>query len=86
MPVDMSPLHSQTPEPADTRRMVSYWEAILRTDLPGICLELAHCNGKTLPPALRLAFADECPRTNGDNCLLTRSSAYVDLAFSRLLA
>src|SRR5712664_1541331 len=37
-------------------------------------------------PSVRLVFAGECPVREGDNCLLTRSSAYVDLAFSCLLA
>jgi hypothetical protein len=35
---------------------------------------------------LRLAFADEFPRTKGDNCLLTSGSAFIDLPFSPLLA
>jgi hypothetical protein len=35
---------------------------------------------------LRLIFAIEFPSPNGDNCLLTPCSAFVDLAFSRLLA
>jgi hypothetical protein len=35
---------------------------------------------------LRLVFAHKCPEGKGDNCLLTLDSAYVDLAFSPLLA
>jgi hypothetical protein len=41
---------------------------------------------KTAPQPLRLAFANERPRTLGDNCLLTMNFGFVDLAFPRLLA
>jgi len=41
---------------------------------------------KKAPLFIRLVFANERPGTHGDNCLLTRDSAYVDLPFSRLLA
>jgi hypothetical protein len=42
--------------------------------------------GKALPPALRRVFAVEFPGLKGDNCLLTAGFAFIDLAFSRLLA
>src|SRR5216683_314626 len=35
---------------------------------------------------LRLLFASELASQNGDNCLLTRGSGFIDLAFSGLLA
>ena len=38
------------------------------------------------PIILRLTFASKFPEWNGDNCLLTRGSAYVDLSFSPLIA
>jgi len=42
--------------------------------------------GKPLPAPLRRTFGVECPGGNGDNCLLTLDFAFIDLAFSRLLA
>jgi hypothetical protein len=44
------------------------------------------CTGKPLPAPLRRAFAGELPVGKGDNCLLTLDFAFIDLAFSRLLA
>jgi hypothetical protein len=41
---------------------------------------------ETVFPHIRLIFAAEVPEPNGDNCLLTRNSRFVDLAFCRLLA
>jgi len=35
---------------------------------------------------LRLLFASELTSQKGDNCLLTRGSGFIDLAFSGLLA
>jgi hypothetical protein len=38
------------------------------------------------PQSVRRIFASEVPECKGDNCLLTRGSAYVDLSFSGLIA
>lgn len=35
---------------------------------------------------LRFHFAANVPAMNGDNCMLTRDFAFIDLSFSRLLA
>jgi hypothetical protein len=42
--------------------------------------------GKRVPTGIRLVFAIEFPGRQGDNCLLTRASRYVDLSFSPLIA
>src|SRR5207302_9264653 len=42
--------------------------------------------GKRVPAGIRLVFAIEFPGRQGDNCLLTRASRYVDLSFSPLIA
>jgi hypothetical protein len=48
--------------------------------------ELLEPAGKAVPPRVRPVFAIECPSKDGDNCLLTLGSAFIDLPFSRLLA
>jgi hypothetical protein len=40
----------------------------------------------TFPPPVSRVFSPKIPEAKGDNCLLTRASAFVDLAFSCLLA
>jgi hypothetical protein len=42
--------------------------------------------GESAPLCVRRIFASEVPECKGDNCLLTRGSAYVDLSFSGLIA
>jgi len=37
--------------------------------------------GKRVPMEIRLVFANRFPRRQGDNCLLTRASRYVELVF-----
>jgi hypothetical protein len=53
---------------------------------PSSGLELPDPNGQTLPLYFARHFAGQFPDCHGDNCLLTSDSAFVDLAFSRLLA
>jgi hypothetical protein len=42
--------------------------------------------GERVFPSFRRIFASEVPECKGDNCLLTRDFAYVDLSFSGLIA
>jgi hypothetical protein len=42
--------------------------------------------GGSAPRYVRRIFASEVPECKGDNCLLTRGFAYVDLSFSGLIA
>ena len=48
--------------------------------------ESGECQGKRVPLLIRLAFAHEYSGGKGDNCLLTRGAAYVDLPFYPLIA
>ena len=56
-----------------------------RTHKPAAGPKSEECHGKRVPSFIRLVFAMKCLE-EGDNCLLTSSSAYVDLPFSPLIA
>jgi len=67
------------------KRTINIDPFYLDTDLT---IGLLNCRttGKGECPMLRLTFARKCPERKGDNCLLTRDSAFVDLSFYSLLA
>jgi len=67
-------------------RTIAGWYHFPFRDQPAAGPESEENEGKRVPLFIRFVFADEFPGGKGDNCLLTRGSAYIDLSFSRLIA
>src|ERR1700687_3418472 len=67
-------------------RSIAGWYHFPLHGQPAAGPESGECKGKRVPLFIRLVFAHEYSGGKGDNCLLTRGAAYVDLPFSPLIA
>ena len=67
-------------------KSIAEWYHFAFHDQPAAGPESGECEGKRVPLFIRLAFAQEYSGGKGDNCLLTRGAAYVDLPFYPLIA